>query len=125
MWFWWFMLIFDLVIPIIMILCGRMMWKHPPKSINGIIGYRTRRSMINSNTWQYAQEYCGRLWWKVGWVMLLPSVLLHIPFYGSSENAVGVMGCILCAIQCIALIVPIYVTESALKKNFTDKGIRK
>ena len=123
--FWCFMLVFDLLIPIIMILCGRMMWKHPPKSINGIVGYRTRRSMINSNTWQYAQEYCGRLWWKIGWVMLLPSVLLHIPFYGSSENVVGVMGCILCTMQCIALIVPLYVTESALKKNFTDKGIRK
>ncbi|MDE6740663.1 MAG: SdpI family protein [Lachnospiraceae bacterium] len=123
--FWCFMLVFDLLIPFIMILCGRMMWKHPPKSINGIVGYRTRRSMLNSNTWQYAQEYCGRLWWKVGWVMLLPSVLLHIPFYGSSKNVVGVMGCILCTMQCIALIAPIYVTESALKKNFTDKGIRK
>ena len=31
MWFWWFMLACDLLIPAIMILTGRMMWKHCPK----------------------------------------------------------------------------------------------
>lgn len=50
MWFWWFMIICDLVIPILMIFTGRMMWKHTPKNINGIIGYRTRRSMKNMDT---------------------------------------------------------------------------
>lgn len=45
MWFWWFMLICDLIVPIVMIIGGRMMWKHCPKSINGIVGYRTNRSM--------------------------------------------------------------------------------
>lgn len=45
MWFWWFMFICDLMIPIVMIIAGRMMWKHCPKSINGIVGYRTTLSM--------------------------------------------------------------------------------
>lgn len=123
--FWWYMLFFNTWIPILMILCGRMMWKHPPKNINGIIGYRTMRSMKNSKTWQYAQEYCGRLWWKIGWVALPISVLLHIPFYNNSKKVVGTMGCIFCTIQCIMLIVPGFLTERALKRNFTDKGIRK
>ena len=34
MWFWWFMLICDLLIPITMLIGGRMMWKHCPKRIN-------------------------------------------------------------------------------------------
>ena len=38
--FLWFMLICDLIVPIVMIIAGRMMWKHCPKSINGIVGYR-------------------------------------------------------------------------------------
>lgn len=80
MWFWWFMFVFDLLIPALMIISGKMMWKHPPKTINGIIGYRTARSMKNRDTWKYAHDYCGRLWWKIGWVLLLPSVIIHFHF---------------------------------------------
>ena len=43
--FWWFMLICDMLIPVVMIIVGRMMWKHCPKSINGMLGNRTTRSM--------------------------------------------------------------------------------
>lgn len=125
MWFWWFMLIFDLLIPAMMIVFGRMMWKHSPTKINGIIGYRTSRSMKNMDTWKFAHDYCGRLWWKTGWVMLVPSAVIHFPFYNSSENAIGIVGSILCGIQCILLLVPVFFTERALKRNFTDKGIRK
>ena len=28
MWFWWFMLICDMIIPIVMVITGRMRWKH-------------------------------------------------------------------------------------------------
>lgn len=125
MWFWWFMFIFDLLIPMLMILLGRMMWKHPPGSINWVIGYRTSRSMKNMDTWKFAHDYCGRLWWKIGWAMLIPSVVIHFPFYNSSENTIGIVGGILCGLQCVALLVPVYFTEKALKRNFTSEGIRK
>ncbi len=125
MWFWWFMFVFDLLIPALMIISGKMMWKHPPKTINGIIGYRTTRSMKNRDTWKYAHDYCGRLWWKIGWVLLLPSVIIHFPFYNRSEDTIGTVGGILCAIQCVCLIIPIFFTERALKRNFTDEGMRR
>ncbi len=125
MWFWWFMFVFDLLIPALMIISGKMMWKHPPKTINGIIGYRTARSMKNRDTWKYAHDYCGRLWWKIGWVLLLPSVIIHFPFYNRSEDTIGTVGGILCAIQCVCLIIPIFFTERALKRNFTDEGMRR
>lgn len=125
MWFWWFMFLVDLLIPALMIIGGRMMWMHTPKNINGIIGYRTTRSMKNMDTWRFAHDYCGRLWWKIGWGILLPSVIVHVPFYGSPENTVGAVGGVLCTIQCIVLIVPIVLTENALKKNFTDGSVQK
>ena len=46
MWFWWFILICDCLIPAIMIIAGRMMWKHCPKKINGVVGYRTKMSKM-------------------------------------------------------------------------------
>lgn len=118
MWFWWFMLICDLLIPVLMIVFGDVMRKHPPKSINVVIGYRTSRSMRNIDTWNFAQKYFGCLWWKIGWAMLIPSLLLHIPFYHDSDNTVGTLGGILCTVQGIVMLVPIFFTERALKKNF-------
>lgn len=125
MWFWWFMLFCDLLIPALMIIAGRMMWKHPPKNINGVIGYRTARSMRNTDTWKYAQEYCGYLWWKSGWILLLFSVIVHFPLYHCSDDQIGTAGGILCMVQCVILIIPIFFTERALKRKFTDEGVRR
>ena len=125
MWFWWFMLICDLTTPIIMLISGRMMWKHCPKRINGIVGYRTTRSMKSMDTWKFAHNYCGKLWWKTGGLMLIPSALIHIPLYHSNENTIGIAGLILVTIQCIILIASIYPTEKALKKYFDDDGTRR
>lgn len=125
MWFWWFLFTCDLLIPVLMIAGGRMMWKHCSKSINGIVGYRTTRSMKNIDTWKFAHDYCGRLWWKIGWIMLVPSAVIHFPFYGSSENTLGTVSAVLCTIQCVVLVASIFPTERALKRNFTDEGIRK
>lgn len=125
MWFWWFMFVCNLLIPMIMILFGRIMWKHSPKNINGIIGYRTTQSMKSIDTWKFAHEYCGRLWWKIGWIILIPSIAIQLPFYHSSYDFIGTVGVILCVMQCVVLICPIFPTEKALKENFTDDGLRR
>lgn len=125
MWFWWLMLICNLIIPIIMLVAGRMMWKHCPKHINSMIGYRTVRSMKNMDTWKFAHEYCGRLWWRIGFIMIVPSVVIHIPLYHSDDNTIGIVALILEAIQVIVLIASIFPTEAALKKRFNDDGTRR
>ena len=125
MWFWWLIFVCDLLIPITMIIAGRMMWKHAPKKINGVIGYRTARSMKNIDTWNFAQEHCGRLWWKIGWIMLLPSSVIHLPFYHSSENMIGIVAAVLYTIQCLALVLSISPTERALKRTFTEDGVKR
>ena len=61
MWFWWFVLVCDMLIPILMVIVGNMMRKHTPEKINGMIGYRTARSMKNIDTWKFAHDHCGRL----------------------------------------------------------------
>lgn len=80
-----------------MIVVGRMSWKHCPKNINSLIGYRTTRSMKSMDTWKFAHEYCGKLWWKLGWLIMILT----------------------------ALIISIYPTEKALKEHFNDDGTRK
>ncbi len=122
MWFWWFMLICDLIVPLCMVAGGRMMWKHCPKQINSLTGYRTTRSMKNMDTWKFAHNYFGKLWWKLGWIIMIPSVLLPIPLYHSDEKTIGFAGLILITIQCVIMLVSIYPTERALKEHFNDDG---
>lgn len=125
MWFWWFLFLCDLIVPVLMICAGRVMWKHPPKTINSIYGYRTSRSMKNMDTWKFAHDYCGRLWWKIGWIMLIISVLVQLPFYHATEKTVEIMCVILSTMQCVTLIVSLIPTERALKSHFTNEGLRR
>lgn len=124
MWFWWFMMICDLLLPIIMLITGRMMWKHYPKEINGVLGYRTNRSMKNTDTWKFAHEYCGKLWWKIGAASVLPTILVHIPFFHSDESTIGIVGGIVAAVQCVIMLASVFLTERALKKTFNADGTR-
>ncbi len=125
MWFWWFIFVCDLLIPIVMIIAGNMMWQHAPEKINGTIGYRTARSMKNMDTWKFAQDYCGRLWRKMGWIIFIPSVVIHFPFYHNSKNIIGIVAAVLCTIQCLILVLAVFLTERALKRTFTEDGIRR
>ena len=122
MWFWWFILLCDLLVPVIMFAGGIIMSKHCPSHINGLFGYRTARSMKNMDTWKFAHEYCGRLWRKVGFISLVMTVLVHLPFYHSNEDVIGIFSLVIVLIQTIVLIIPIYATEMALKRTFDEEG---
>jgi len=63
------MFICNLLIPIVMIMGGKMMWMYFPKNINSLVGYRTTRSIKIMDTWKFAHEYRGKLWCKIGWLM--------------------------------------------------------
>lgn len=125
MWFWIFMFFCNLLIPFVMIIFGRIMFKHPPKKINGIYGYRTSMSMKNMDTWHFAQEFCGKLWWKIGWVMFPLSVIVQLPFTKSNDTIVGNVGLILCSVQLVVLIASIFPVEKALKITFNQDGTKK
>ncbi len=122
MWYWWFLLVCDLICPVGMMIGGRWMWKRPAKQINGLVGYRTARSMKNRETWRFAQEYNGRLMWKYGSWLLLPAVAVPVLLYGSTEKALTIASCVLWVVELAALLIPIPQTEKALKAEFPDKG---
>ena len=68
--FWIFMFLMSLLIPLSMILIGRLFSRSAPKQINSVFGYRTAMSMKNKDTWEFAQ-YCGKTWSAVGRTLLL------------------------------------------------------
>lgn len=122
--FWIFMTICGLLLPLLMILIGFVFQKNPPKTINSVYGYRTTMSRKNQETWDFAHQYCGRLWWKTGWTMLPVSVLIMLFVRTGSENLVALAGGLCVFAQCAILILSILPVEAALKKNFDQNGKR-
>lgn len=115
----------NILIPIVMITGGYFMYKKPPKEINGLLGYRTTMSKKNQDTWKFAHDYCGRLWLKIGVIMMIPSILVQIPFLHAGEDAIGVCTLVLESVQVIVLIATIIPVEKALKQNFDENGNRR
>ncbi len=125
MFFWLFMLLIDLLIPLTMVLLGRRFLKNPPEKINDFYGYRTAMSMKNAETWRFAHEYCGRLWFRMGLILIPLSVIPLLIVIGQEVNRVAVVGLIVCAVQIIPFLASLIPTETALKKHFDKNGKRR
>ncbi len=117
--FWWFMMFANCLTPFLMIVLGWLLWKHYPKEINSFIGYRTRRSMKNSKTWKFGNEFCGHLWYRIGQILLIPSIVALVPFINSDKETIGWISSVLVMIQMVILLGSLIPTELALKKRFT------
>lgn len=115
----------NLLIPVSMLIFGIIFLKHPPGKINGFYGYRTTMSMLNQNTWEYAHQYCGRLWKKIGIGMLMISIVVSIPILWVNKDIQGLITCVLETIQVIVLLGSVFPVEQALKKEFDKDGNRK
>lgn len=107
-----------------MLAFGIAMDKHPPKQINNVYGYRTARSSKSQASWDFAQQYCGKLWQKIGAVLLPFSIIIQLPFLRSSIDTIGTMSLILCMAQCAVLLFSILLIQSALKHNFNANGVQ-
>ena len=123
--FWFFMVITLLLIPVIMIVVGKFYCNKAPGKINHFIGYRTTRSMKNDETWKFAHSYFSEIWYKWGLIMLPISILPMIFVMGKDEDAVGILGAVICSLQIVPILVSIVLTEKALKRNFDEEGNRK
>lgn len=120
-----FYIAMTIFIPLLMLLIGWMMKYHTPKNINGFIGYRTERSMRSKEAWNFAHQYCGRLWLMMGTGMLIVSAVLCIGYAFFSEKTGCIVFLAAILVQTLLLLLTIPPTEHALQKNFDSNGDRK
>ena len=119
------MFVCTLLLPLIMLISGYCMYKNPPKEIHGWVGYRTQMSKKNKDTWAFAHDYCGRLWMKLGRILLIPTIIIQIPCIQYSDNIISIVVLIIEGIQLIVLLASIVPVEKALKKTFDENGVRR
>ncbi|HZK41622.1 MAG TPA: SdpI family protein, partial [Clostridia bacterium] len=85
-------------------------------------GYRTRRSMINQETWNFANRTMGRIWMTWGLLLLVPSLLVLFFLKTGAVQNLEIWIVLLTLVQLAVLILSIFPVERALKANFDDKG---
>ena len=122
---WFLMLGCNLLLPLMLLIVGFWMRKAPPKDINHLAGYRTATSMKNQDTWDFAQAYSGKMMRVMGWISLLIAVVPMLFVMGASEDAISIVGLIVCGVLLIPLLLVIPLTEKALQKTFDKDGNRR
>ena len=110
--FWIFMLVMNLLVSL-------------TSRINSVFGYRTERSMKNSDTWDFAHRYAGKIWLRLGWVSTVGTVLAMLPLIGKPPDTIGTWGAVITFLLLIPLCAVVPMTEWALRQNFDDFGRRK
>lgn len=87
-----------LILPALMEISGLIMMLHPPKTRNVLFGYRTKRSLLSQETWDFANYYGGTLYVYLGFyiiaVTLMTDIILKITgggpeHRGDSRNRSG------------------------------------
>ncbi|MBR4869560.1 MAG: SdpI family protein [Oscillospiraceae bacterium] len=125
MWFWWYLFFCSLLIPAVMIFFGAYFSKKAPKNINSLFGYRTARSMKNTATWAFAHEYAGKLWLRMGLVLLPLSAAAMLFCCGKSDALISTFNVAVMLAQLPVMASVIFFTERALKRSFDEYGRKK
>lgn len=125
--FWIFMLVMNLLIPLVMIIFGRVFEKKPPKigMSKFAFGYRTIMSMRNAETWEYTHRFFGKLWFRFGIAVGVISIIALLFVIGKDKDTVGFAGMIICYVQMAVMLIPVIPTEISLRKRFDKNGNRK
>lgn len=123
---WVTLLITDLLLPVFLIIYGSIYVKKTPTDRNGTNGYKTARSRLSQETWEFANHYSARIGRVVGWVLLILSAAAMLFVFGKDSAAVSNFGVGILFAQLVVLLFSILPpTEAALKKNFDENGSRK
>ncbi|WP_162262218.1 SdpI family protein [Candidatus Methanomethylophilus sp. 1R26] len=91
---------------------------HPPKDPNHFCGYRTQRSMMSGESWKFAQVYSGKKMEWFGLVMMLPAAVSMIPAMDFDDDGIALLMAAVMMAELAIMMVPIILTEKALKKKF-------
>lgn len=106
---------FTTIISLSYLIIGVLLIKYPPKNINSIIGYRTKKSSKNQEMWDFAQKLSGKIFRIMGIVnfVVVSSIIL---LFVNKQN-VEDMFLILAYCQIAELFVVILITEIKLKNK--------
>jgi len=122
---WIFMFLTCLSVPILVTCFGSYMKRGKPQERNWILGYRSTLSMKNHDTWIFAQRYCGLVFWRLGWILLLITITTMLLCINADKDTISKVSGIVATAQLFPLIFSIFLVEKRLNESFNKDGSRK
>ncbi len=99
------------------VIVGAIFLKYPPKKINPFVGYRTRLSMRNQQTWDEGNRYSNKLMMRLGAALVLAGIVFYfIPLDPMAGTIAGVLTVVAAAVLLL------YLTEKHLRSLFDEEG---
>ncbi len=114
----WMLLISSLLPGVLIVLIGSYWKRYPPKKINHLYGYRTKKSMKNMDTWNYANKIGAKMFINGGVILV---VLGGITYLLDPLMSIWVIT----IATVIVLLGGIVFCEQELSRVFDKKGNRK
>lgn len=102
---------------VFMLLIALIFRKFPPKEINILYGYRTKRSMANQQVWNTANSYWIQLFLKLTLLAFIFPLLSYFVF----STVDVLLFTIICSVLLLLITIPL--TERHLNKHFDKKAI--
>ena len=115
---WLLQLFFCLLIPLVMLVNGLWHLKKPPGYINWTYGYRTRRSMRNQETWEFAQQHCGKMYCRMGSGMTAVVLIIMLCIRDKAVEVISAAASVIGIAEGIMMTCALLPTERALKRKF-------
>ncbi len=116
--FWLVTLLFNLLIPVVMLIKGILYVTKPAPKINWLHGYRTKRSVKSQETWEYAQRHFGKSCCRLGIGLLLLVIISMTSVLKTNKEIIGTVGSLVGTLEGLAMTYALIPTEKALKKTF-------
>jgi len=106
----------QLIISLVFLAGGWIMAKYPPKKINPLYGYRTRRSMQSLDAWNYAQRLSSRKMILCGFAGIVVFVAAWMADFNEGVHAILMIATLFSMLSFV-----IYSVERNLKRKFPDE----
>ena len=110
-----------LILPATMLCFGFWYRRHAPKTMRA--GYRTRRSMLSEETWNFSHRLLGKYWRRLGGPTAVVSIAAFLIVIDKSETVMVVTVALLTALQCVVMAASFVAVERALKQHFDEDGV--
>ncbi len=122
---WKILSIFSLAVPVAMVALGLILWRCPPKGPNWLLGFRSRRARAGDDSWAFAQDLAGKIWFCLGLCLLIAALLVCHSLRDVDIEASLPTWLLLLVGQIVAMLVVIITVNIVLLCKFDRFGRRR
>lgn len=124
--YWWYALVIVLALPLIIAAYGWLMVHHPSRKRLWSFGYGSPLSRESQEAWDFAQDYCGRCFMKIGVIVIIPAFLSLFLVTDAEADTIALLMIAVIVLEMVCMMAALPLTERALKRKFGNRrGLRK